>query len=62
MTEKTAKAILEELTALRLEVQIQTQAARETEATLLAIAEKYDSKQTACQWLRKEGVELWPVN
>ena len=62
MTETTAKAILEELTALRLEVQIQTQAARETEATLLALAERYGHRQTAVEWLKSQGVEMWEVH
>lgn len=62
MTEKTAKAILEELTALRLEVQIQTEAARETEATLLAIAEKYGAKKTGMEWIREQGISMWGAN
>lgn len=59
MTTEQAKAILDELVLLRAEVQLQVDAARETQAVLLAIAGGQKPKQTANEWLRHEGISMW---
>lgn len=61
MDSKTAKAILAELTLLRAEVALQTEAARNTEAVLLAIAGE-KPKQTAMEFIREQGISMWGAN
>jgi len=56
MTKSQAERIIEELTKLRAEVALQTEAARDTEALLLTLA---SPKQSAMQWLRAEGISMF---
>jgi len=53
------QALLDELAALRLEVALQVEAARETQALLLALAGEQKPKLTACDWLRAEGISMF---
>ena len=57
MTKSQAERIIEELTKLRAEVALQTEAARETEALLLTLASP--TKQSAMSWLRAEGISMF---
>jgi len=58
MTKSQAERIIEELTLLREEVARQTEAARETEALLLALAGP-QPKQTAMEYIRSEGISMF---
>ena len=59
MTKQQIQALLDELAALRLEVALQVEAARETQALLLALAGEQKPKLTACGWLRSEGIAMF---
>jgi len=59
MTKQQIQALLDELAALRLEVALQVEAARETQALLLALAGDQKPKLTACEWIRSEGISMF---